>query len=890
MNMFLVAFSWFFLVYCGSSAQKVQTPLPSQSSPTPLDQMPAEQESATSPALNNADLKIKTSTNVSLGLKFLESNIDIVQGDLLTEKKELTNLWVTKLDNYSVFDNGNNDPDINSVLDDFSQCGFEYAGPSCKEGQEKQEVASGMFSSEGKKYIFFSFSYESESEKTYALLFPLREKLKTFPDSQDAYLYLIKDPLKAHSAADIFSQKIASSIATLHFSKLTLDVVSSAIRSDSTMRQKLRLLHYQADLKKLFNESSPQTITLPELAKQLQNYSIDYNAVFETGDNNTTLLYILYHEKMLTLNDFRAYLTDIALHAKASTLTIHAQLALLRRGQIDDKKYQVLIDAFTKGDKDLVRIAFWSLNYLDKIPISIRNSLVKLLGEVRTSLVRKTEKLLIKYGIEPSTVPLIVTTIAKKSKQEATINSAFNILEASYLYEVNHDVLRLLEHDNSELREKVRLFLLRRTIEEELLPDLADLFLSQYSNVQYLGLELVNELKSEEATLVLIRNSTIDSDFRHAITAKMIERTNFSDMHVDALAVLFKSRFKELGPIAVELLLKIKTPKAANPLLDWLFNEKDINFRKKIIDGLYQFTFSEINIAPQRYRYYVKDERYQAVLDYLMMIPGDIDDASDVVIKYIRSAQNDSQIEQIFNYLDGRSLGGNCAISLMDFFDYPKPETEYFVNKSMEYISRIPGKEAQIALATIMGKPTADFRIWAIDELDRRDIDPSIGKIFSNYITGELHWPQMSYLGAEQPQRLKRTKFLETLEAAKKFLLRSKSPEGFKQIIYELSNKEYATYNSINNQDRDEFTNLLKEYFLSTIPEKLPEIVTKELVDAIKRSYGDEYGRTQILRLLPMVPDESIVAALKKEIDFAKDKTQPIIVLMTEIVAEMKKL
>ncbi len=833
-----------------------------------------------------------SSTKLNSVLEF--KDIKPIPGSLNSLKVEINFLWTTNTESFLKSIPEQWVYESETVLRDFSHCGFDYSGPNCLEGQNRNLLYEGKFSQQNNHYAFFSFKY-SESAKIFSILFPLNKSDQIEFKNSKAYLFGVEDEKRVHDPKFIFAQKTSIPLGVITYSKLTKDNYVQFLTSSIDSRSLMRLAFYERELSNFFNEKSSLTpkFSPSEIAKKLSQYNIDFKSLSESGDHNAIFLFFKYHHDYLSKDDYRVFILT-SHEILQNNIHIHSQLAAIRDGSLDLGELGTLVKTLGQDDRDLIRIAFFSMNSLQILPPPLKIALAGLLGDDREYIRIQSANMLVKYHIDPPSITKITEVIARKSREPEIYLRALEVLSSSDLIDVNQNIIAILEHKNADLRNNLGLFLLARTpLEETLLPDLGKLMSSQHPDNRMRALILTNSLSSPDATLLLVQKVlTIEPALQEFLLKLLKARDNYSNMHVRDLLKLKPIKVADVSLTGLELMLRIKTPEAANGILDprmgWLSsmnNKKDAELIEATLKSMYALNFSLINVPNLKLYSSINNQKFDAAIDFLISIEGDHDEVSSAVIDYLYRA-DDAQREKIRLFLAKRSLDGDCLLKLSSFL-FRKPDPQYpYMQKNYDLaIELINGHDhvgAQIALAHIMGMPDPNLRTWAIKRLDSIALDSSIGGELAYHLTGEL-----VYTG-ENPSLENLTKFEDTKMAAEKYLLQTLSPEGFTRLLRYMwiGEEDNNGKKFISEKKKDEYAKLINFYIDSLASlEEVPDIFLEEINNSIK--YGDAYGRVQIYKMLPKIPRCDILENLKKG-TVAKGLSQELIDGMEEAIDEIQ--
>ncbi len=837
-------------------------------------------------------------TNIKLNPVLTFDAITPTPFSLGPQKQQLQFLWATQTHNFLKSIPENWKFESESILRDFSQCGFDYFGPNCLEGQKKTLLHEGVFTNMSLRYAFFTFTY-SESQKIFSLLFSLNENNQIMTDGGKAYLFGVAHRDRAHDAKFIFSKNSAVPLGEISYSKLTRQNYKDFSRSSHDMRSQMRLVFYEDELTHFFNENVMNTVnmTINDVSLKLGTYDITKEDLNETADHNALFLYFKYYKEHSSTDDYANFL-GVSRNSPLKLIALHAQLATIRLGILNTEDIMPLIKALGQDNQELIRIAFSSMESLTIIPSPLKIALARLLGDEREYIQIKASEILIKYQLDVPSIVKITEVIGRNSKTPSIYLRALNVLSSSALAAVNQSVLPLINHRDKDLRRAVGLFLQERLpLENTLLPDLGAIVESPYPENRILSLFFIDSIPTEEATLLLVQKLLkIDATLRDNLIKILRSRNNYTDMHVDDLAKLQPRKEAELSFTGLELMLRIKTPLAANAIIDrqigWLTRMNDKTERDLIaytLEHLYAFTFSPINAFNLKIFSRSSYQKFDAMIDFLASIEGDFDEVSLAIIDFLIPA-NDTQQEKIYRYLESRSLGGDSLMTLaINFLSHtpdPKyPQQQINFDKTLELINARDHAGAQMALASIMGMSDPSLRSWAIARLDALKIDPSIGDKFARLLTGELVFDD------KDVGKLKYfSPYEETRAAATKYLKETMSPEGFAWIVrYLLMGDGDRTGKTFFTPAlRDEHAKLVKYYLLSLdSPDDIPALFLDELYQGIK--YGEKYGQMLMLSMLPLIPRCDILEFLRQKAETSKGLDKDLLNSVQTAIDEIEK-
>ncbi len=787
-------------------------------------------------------------------------------------KLRLQFLWATQTKNFISRIAKDWQSESESILRDFLQCGFDYFGPNCLEGQKKTLLYEGTFTNSGVGYAFFTFSY-SESPQIFSLLFPLDENNQVLAERSKGYIFGVANKDRVHDAQFIFGKNSSIPLGEVSFRKLTPQNYHEFVATVHDSRSQIRLAFYEDELTHFLNEhgGKGEKLKADEIALRLAGYGINEELLDEREDHNALFLYFKYFYEHSSTGDYRKFL-EISRHSSLKKMVLHAQLATIRLGLLNAEDVPALIKALGQDDQELIRIAFWSIESLTFIPSPLKVALARLLGDEREYIQIKAADILIKFALDAPSVVKVSEVISRKSKTPPIYLRALDVLSSSSLPEVNRNIVSIIDHRDADLRRALGLFLQERMpLEDTLLPDLGQLVESPYPDNRIVGLTLINSLPSEEATLVLVQKFLkIDATLHDYLIKILLSRNNYSDMHVNDLAKLQPRKEADLSFTGLELMLRIKSPLAANAIIDthdgWLTNmndKKDSDLIDYTLERLYAFTFSPINAFNLGSFKHEPYRKFNAMINFLISIDGDNDEVSSVLIDFIVGA-DDVQREKIYRHLESRILGGDCLLKLVERFlkgkPAPKsPKQQINFEKTIEFINEREHIGAQFALVAAMGMEDPTVRSWAVSRLDVTELDASIGDKLAYYLTGELGTNDGDILNLKGL-----SPYGETREAATKYLVETLSPEGFTRLMEYLVivDQDRSGLDMIPPSKRDEYADLL-EYYLRSLHsyDDISDAFLEEVYHGLK--HGDLYGQLLMLKLLPLIPRCDVFEKLK---------------------------
>lgn len=499
--------------------------------------------------------------------------------DVLTRYQQF---WTLKFNDFSFrFDSLAKPPLLlESVVQDFIDCGFSYDGPLCFEGQEKLILSQELLGIDEKEYLFTVFSYSPSSDQRFALFIEAGtpQEPEKSPE-KNAYLYSLNTKDVSISPEGIIAEKGALAFATIKAKFLDADNIDSTSEKIFSTRQKLTLSHIKMSFPQFSESITAESSIQKNLKEQLDKILPD---VMESNDPSIITLWLSLHQWIMPEKDYREFLAS---EERSNSKTFQREAALIEvmlgafSPQIE-KLYAEAISSDHFGQQHRAfNLARRHIGLTDKVLLG----LVSTLNHPNYQSAFAAYEILAEYPLDDGYVEKLAKLTGKFGNNGSAYVFAYDLLKKIDTPLAHKVVISQLSIKFDDIRKKVYetidYFLLKASFKPNSIESVAMHMKSEIDKSKKYASDILDQIDTPEATLVLLKFMDQDSfSGRSYIIDKILNRPEkkFTELHLELLKGYLEPRHPEqvLDP-NIKYLFRLGSPNAILALLQFINKPKN---------------------------------------------------------------------------------------------------------------------------------------------------------------------------------------------------------------------------------------------------------------------------------------------------------------------------